>query len=213
MTPSRCRLCGRRFGEELPSTWNCTLLSIARNLSVITLTWRWRQQGSPKRRKCSLHGHVHGPSPSSMIHVSTEPQWKPDVLSVLCCPPSDTRVDRSRKFLPGITRFHLPHDYTTSQTEDGSSKVPRNVDIIRITARRRNLKTEAGTSFETLISYHITIWCQPEDGGSMDLRNIGILQYYAASQPRRPWLESPLPWKPQISYNFTCYVFVWNLVS
>jgi hypothetical protein len=36
--------------------------------------------------------------------------------------------------------------------------------------------------------------CLPEDGGSMDLRNVGILpQHYTASQPRRLRLEiSPL---------------------
>jgi hypothetical protein len=34
-----------------------------------------------------------------------------------------------------------------------------------------------------------------EDGSSMDLWNVGILpQHYAASQPRRPWLESS-PWR------------------
>jgi len=32
---------------------------------------------------------------------------------------------------------------------------------------------------------------QPEDGGSMDLPNVGILpQHYTASQPRRPRLEA-----------------------
>jgi hypothetical protein len=30
----------------------------------------------------------------------------------------------------------------------------------------------------------------PEDGGSFELRNVGILQQYTASQPRRPRLES-----------------------
>jgi hypothetical protein len=28
--------------------------------------------------------------------------------------------------------------------------------------------------------------CSAEDGGSMDLRNFGILSHYTASQPRRP---------------------------
>jgi hypothetical protein len=33
----------------------------------------------------------------------------------------------------------------------------------------------------------------PEDGGSMDLRNVGILQqHYTESQPRRPRPESSL---------------------
>jgi hypothetical protein len=36
-----------------------------------------------------------------------------------------------------------------------------------------------------------------EDGGSLDLRNIGILpQHYTASKFRRPRLESSPPWKP-----------------
>jgi len=41
-----------------------------------------------------------------------------------------------------------------------------------------------------------------------DLWNVGILpQHYAASQPRRPQLESSPPWKPQI-YHVTdcCYL-------
>jgi hypothetical protein len=34
-------------------------------------------------------------------------------------------------------------------------------------------------------------WLHPEDGASMDLRNVGILpQHYTVSQPRRPRLVS-----------------------
>jgi hypothetical protein len=40
----------------------------------------------------------------------------------------------------------------------------------------------------------------PEDGGSMHLRNVGILpQHHTASQPRRPLLKTSPPWKPQNS--------------
>jgi hypothetical protein len=40
-----------------------------------------------------------------------------------------------------------------------------------------------------------------EDGGSMDLWNVGILpQHYTASEPRRPRLETSPPWKPQKSH-------------
>jgi len=43
---------------------------------------------------------------------------------------------------------------------------------------------------------------QPEDGGSIDLWNIGILpQHCTASQPRRPRLETPPPWRPQNSHS------------
>jgi len=31
----------------------------------------------------------------------------------------------------------------------------------------------------------------PDDGGSMDLRNVGILQRYTVSQPSRTRLKSP----------------------
>jgi len=42
----------------------------------------------------------------------------------------------------------------------------------------------------------------PEDGGSMDLRNTGILpQLCTALQPRRPRLEPWQPWKSQNSQN------------
>jgi len=39
-------------------------------------------------------------------------------------------------------------------------------------------------------------------GDSAVLRHVGILpQHYTASQPRRPRLESSLPWKHQISQS------------
>jgi len=47
-----------------------------------------------------------------------------------------------------------------------------------------------------------TLGFYTDNEGSIDLRNIGILpQYYTASQPRRPRLESPPPWKPQNSHQ------------
>jgi hypothetical protein len=60
---------------------------------------------------------------------------------------------------------------------------------------------EAARTSETLVSYHISTYNYiPEDGVSMDLRNVGILpHHYTVSQPRRPRIESSPPQKPQIS--------------
>jgi len=59
---------------------------------------------------------------------------------------------------------------------------------------------DAAKSSETSVSYHNTtrrhnpedleLILHPEDGGSIVLRNAGILQHYTASQPRRPRIES-----------------------
>jgi hypothetical protein len=47
-----------------------------------------------------------------------------------------------------------------------------------------------------------------EDGGSMDLWNVGVLlQQYTASRPRRPRLESSSPWKPPISMFNLLHLF------
>jgi hypothetical protein len=48
------------------------------------------------------------------------------------------------------------------------------------------LKMEAAWTSKTLVSYRNSIWHHPEDGGSMDLRNVGILpQHCTASLSRR----------------------------
>jgi hypothetical protein len=74
------------------------------------------------------------------------------------------------------------------------------------------LKMEAACTSETLVSYH-HLNLHTEDGGGMDLRNVGILlQHYTVSQPRRSRLESS-PWRwrrhgpPKRWYPTTTWIF------
>jgi hypothetical protein len=80
--------------------------------------------------------------------------------------------------------------------------------------------TSTAWTSETSVSYHNTASqlrrprleslskthsLHPEDGGNIDLWNVGILpQHYTASQPRRHWLESWLSWK-SISHCTHCF--------
>jgi len=51
-----------------------------------------------------------------------------------------------------------------------------------------------------------TTLLHPEDGGSEDLWNNGILpQHYTVLQSRRPWLESSPPWEPWIFHSKYIY--------
>jgi hypothetical protein len=73
--------------------------------------------------------------------------------------------------------------------EDGGSTDLRNVGILpqHLTQYHNpedlDLKMEAVKTYETLVSYHMNTVSQPRksrfvNGGSMDLRNVGILQQY-----------------------------------
>jgi hypothetical protein len=61
--------------------------------------------------------------------------------------------------------------------------------------------------------FHLQLlnFLEGEDGGSVILRNVGILpQWHTAPQPTRQRLESSSPWKPQILYCIYCiYVCIY----
>jgi hypothetical protein len=70
------------------------------------------------------------------------------------------------------------------------------------TIRRHNPENFNSNVSEIHVSNLWVISLHPEDGGQIVLRNVGILpQHYAASKPRRPRLESSLPWKSQMSHH------------
>jgi hypothetical protein len=65
---------------------------------------------------------------------------------------------------------------------------------------------EAAWTSETFVSYDSITRRHPEDGGSMDLRNVGILpQHYTASHPEDPDLDVDLVW----SFMFLIWTKIW----
>jgi hypothetical protein len=134
------------------------------------------------------------------------------------------RLDCASVYLCSGSQQH--NNTLRHNSEDGGSMVLRNVGIrpLHHTAsqprrwrqhgapKRRyhtttshgvtTQKTEAAWCSETSVSYHyVTRRHNPEDGGSMVLRNVGILPlHHTASQTRRSRLESSPPWKSQITH-------------
>jgi hypothetical protein len=86
----------------------------------------------------------------------------------------------------------LPQHYTASQPRRWRQHGPLKRWYTTTTLHGvTTQKMEAVRTSETLASYHNTTWRHnPEDGGSMDLWNVGILpQHYTMSHPTRTGLD------------------------
>jgi hypothetical protein len=73
--------------------------------------------------------------------------------------------------------------------------------------------TLRGVTFQKSSTWIISLF-HPEDGGSMALRNVGILaHHYTVSQRRKSRLKSSPPWKPQISLILLHFLFYSSVFS
>jgi hypothetical protein len=147
---------------------------------LLTSPWRWRQHGPLKRWYTTPILHL-------VTTQKMDAAWTSETLVSYHNPEDGGSMDL---WNVGI----LPQLYTASQPRRWRQHGPPKrwyptTTLHGVTTQ----KMDAAWTSETLVSYH-----NPEDGGSMDLWNGGILpQHYTASQPRKWGQHGPLKrWYP-----------------